>query len=71
MFDGKFNTLIFRQRAEAIGLHCGVVNKDIFTTLMRNETVAFAGVEPLDLPLDSLIHVTAVTPCYEIKLKLV
>jgi hypothetical protein len=50
---GEFNRLAFLQAAVSIGLDRGEMHKDILSTLTRDKTKAFSGVEPL---YSSLFH---------------
>jgi hypothetical protein len=53
LFDFELDPLAFFQAAEAIGLNSGEVDEDIVATLMRNEAVALAAVEPFDCAGDT------------------
>jgi hypothetical protein len=48
LLDGKFYLLAFVEVAEAIALDSGEVDEYIRTAVTRNETIAFAAVEPFD-----------------------
>jgi hypothetical protein len=48
LLDGKFDLLAFVEVAEAITLDSGEVDEYIRAAVARNETIAFATVEPFD-----------------------
>jgi hypothetical protein len=58
LLDVKLDALSFFQIAEALTLDCGVVHKDVLTTLPCYEPIAFASIEPLDGSSYSFRHVS-------------
>src|SRR5437867_1197457 len=48
---GEFNRLAFLQAAVSVGLNRGEMHEDIFSSLTRDKTKDFSGVEPLNCSL--------------------
>src|SRR3990172_3248141 len=54
--DVELDPLAFVQRAIALGLNRGVVDKHVLAAFTRDEAVPLGGVEPLDGALRSFVH---------------
>ena len=58
--DCEFHFVAFVQRTIAVHRDCGIVDENVlfFAAIMRDETIALGGVEPLDSAGNAIIHTT-------------